>query len=85
MVICVFKISLSFQEVPFSFNPSGIPPGERDFIHGVLLMTSDFVEASTFERAQHQSMRLLQREWLHFLKDDLKTFLKFVYEYFIYF
>ncbi|XP_071834879.1 regulator of G-protein signaling 22-like isoform X3 [Apostichopus japonicus] len=55
----------------------GVPPGERDYIHGVLLMTSDFVEASTFERAQNQSMKLLQREWLHFLKDDLKTFLKF--------
>ncbi|XP_071509749.1 uncharacterized protein [Diadema antillarum] len=52
-----------------------LPPGERDFIHSTLLLTSDFVEAATFDRAKEHAVKLLQREWLHFLKEDLKTFL----------
>ncbi|XP_041468616.1 uncharacterized protein LOC121418690 isoform X4 [Lytechinus variegatus] len=52
-----------------------LPPGERDFIHSTLLLTSDFAEAATFDRAKEHAVHMLQREWLHFLKEDLKVFL----------
>ncbi|XP_022088623.1 uncharacterized protein LOC110978161 isoform X3 [Acanthaster planci] len=54
----------------------GIDPYERDNIHRRLLTTSDFVEASTFNRAKEHAVLMLQREWLMYLKEDLKEFLQ---------
>ncbi|XP_038071568.1 uncharacterized protein LOC119740369 isoform X2 [Patiria miniata] len=54
----------------------GLDPYERDNIHRRLLMTSDFVEASTFNRAKEYAVLMLQREWLMYLKEDLREFLQ---------
>ncbi|XP_072031975.1 uncharacterized protein [Amphiura filiformis] len=54
----------------------GLPSNQRDFIHTSLLLTSDFVEASTFQQAKDHAVHVLQMEWLHYLKEDLAVFLE---------
>ena len=58
------------------FTPTGLPPNERDTIHTSLLLTSDFVAASTFHKAKNHAVTMLQMEWLHYLKEDLAVFLE---------
>ncbi|XP_070578484.1 regulator of G-protein signaling 22-like isoform X20 [Ptychodera flava] len=54
----------------------GISPYERDTIHHKLLTTRDYVEASLYDNARDHSVKMLQREWLKYLKNDLRTFLE---------
>ncbi len=65
-----------FYEYYYYFSVTGLPAQERDMIHASLLLTSDFVEATTFQKARNHAVSLLQMEWLHYLKEDLAVFLE---------
>ncbi|XP_077998144.1 uncharacterized protein LOC144451207 isoform X2 [Glandiceps talaboti] len=54
----------------------GLSPYDRDNIHHKLLTTKDFVEAVVFDGAKDHTVKMLQREWLRYLKYDLRTFLE---------
>ena len=55
---------------------SEISDQERDRIHRTLLSTSDYVEASVFDKAKQHACDRLEDVWLRFLKEDLKNFLE---------
>ncbi|XP_067682061.1 regulator of G-protein signaling 22-like isoform X1 [Haliotis asinina] len=53
----------------------GLPDSIRDRIHQSLLEARDFVEASIYDSAKYQAVDRLEKAWIRFLKEDLKTFL----------
>ena len=53
---------------------SGIPPIEQDSIHQKLLQTKDFVAADIFNDAKNHSVKNLEKGWIRYLKEDMKTF-----------
>ena len=55
---------------------SDLSEQERNRIHQTLLSTSDFVEATVFDRAKQHACDRLQEVWLRFLKEDLKAYLE---------
>ncbi|XP_033105030.1 uncharacterized protein LOC117107440 isoform X2 [Anneissia japonica] len=54
----------------------GLPCFKRNILHHQLLTASDFVAVTAFEKIKENAMKTLQREWLRYLRQDLKTFLK---------
>ncbi|XP_048259130.1 uncharacterized protein LOC124151105 isoform X3 [Haliotis rufescens] len=53
----------------------GLPDSIRDRLHQSLLEARDFVEASIYDSAKYQAVDRLEKAWIRFLKEDLKTFL----------
>ena len=73
----VFVMTLiHFSIINLSLLTSGLSDEERLNIHQALLSTSDFVEATVFDRAKQHACDRLQDVWLRFLKEDLKAFLE---------
>ncbi|XP_021361721.1 uncharacterized protein LOC110455726 isoform X3 [Mizuhopecten yessoensis] len=61
--------------LPSSEYSIGFSEAERDELHATLLKAKDFVEASVFNMAKFHSMERLERAWMRYLQEDLKTFL----------
>ena len=56
----------------------GTPESERNSIHQHLLSSRDFVEASVFAAARDRVIDKLEKAWIRYLKEDLKTFIESV-------
>ncbi|CAH1792455.1 unnamed protein product [Owenia fusiformis] len=54
----------------------GLMPAERDKMYAVLLNTRDFVEAKLFQGAKNHATILLEKAWIRYLKEDLKTYIE---------
>ncbi|XP_033734034.1 uncharacterized protein LOC117323122 isoform X2 [Pecten maximus] len=61
--------------LPNSEYGIGLSEAERNELHDTLLKAKDFVEASVFNIAKFHSMERLERAWMRYLQEDLKTFL----------
>ncbi len=47
---------------------------EQDEIHRKLLQNKDFVGADIFNEAKGHSVRNLEKGWIRYLKEDMKSF-----------
>ena len=56
----------------------GISPSERDAIHQVLLTSKDFISATEFNKAKEHAVELLEKTWIRYLKEDMKTFIEYI-------
>ncbi len=54
----------------------GTNPSVRDKMHQVLLTTTDFVEVLLFDSVKEDSVNLLEKAWIRFLKEDLKAYIE---------
>lgn len=55
---------------------SGLSDNETTDLHNTLMSARDFVEATTFNSAKYYAVEHLEKAWIRFLKEDLKTFLE---------
>ncbi|XP_061163908.1 regulator of G-protein signaling 22-like isoform X6 [Saccostrea echinata] len=55
--------------------PIGASDLERARLHQTLISAKDFVEANIFIPAKARIVKLLEQNWINYLKEDLKTFL----------
>ena len=56
----------------------GLSKNQRNRIHQRLLASRDMVEASVFSSAKEHAVNVLEKPWIRYLKEDLKTFVELV-------
>jgi len=78
IILCWINSVNEEREISIKFNciVLGFSDKERVDIHSTLQKAQDFIEASVFNRAKNHAVERLEQAWIHYLKEDLKSFLE---------